>query len=75
MTRHRNELASIAAILLALTVLVGGIYALLANEFFIAVCAAVTSIGLSFASAGFRARAETQYEQERQYGMWIRRPL
>lgn len=75
MTRHANEQAAIASILLALVIITGGICALLSNEFFVAGCAAVTSIGLSFASAGFRARAETQYEQERQYGMWIRRPL
>lgn len=75
MTRHNNELASIAAILGALVVLAGGIYAMLADQYFVAGCAAVTSMGLSMSSVRFRARAETQYEQERQYGAWIRRPL
>ncbi len=75
MTRHNNEHAAIATILLALFVITGGICALLSNEFFVAGCAAITSIGLSLASVNFRSRAEQQYEQERQYGMWIRRPL
>ena len=75
MTRHKNELAAVAAIIGALVVLVAGIYAMLADQYFVAGCAAVTSIGLSLASINFRARAETQYEQERQYGAWIRRPL
>ena len=75
MTRPQTEHAAIACILLAFVVITAGICALLANQFFIAACAAITGLGLSLSSVYFRSRAEAMYEQERLHGSWMRRPL